>query len=205
MTGKMTLKDYKRHVAVFKLCARLPAEKSRPELYAELRGEAWAYAEEFDPETPLTKKGVGLLELMSHNFDDTKVGTLGDELRGDRDCNGKPNDGYNVTLMTETDTANEEDQAATNCFIQHQNFMMSQPLTRVMGGTKLRKSMRGRIVVMEHHPPAAEEHASNFMSWVAALQGWLRNDNWRATWCVVCPMVFVSIALDVAHPLAQHT
>ena len=77
-----TMKDYKRHVAVFRLRTAIPAEKQGPELYAELKGQAWDQAEELDPNTLFTADGVEqLLTFLGRKFDDTKVMELGDELR----------------------------------------------------------------------------------------------------------------------------
>ena len=80
--SKQTVRDYRRHVAVFQLRTAIPIEKQGPELYAELKGPAWEQAEELDPTDLFEVGGVTiLLDFLAKKFDDTKVMELGDELR----------------------------------------------------------------------------------------------------------------------------
>ncbi|CAK0803743.1 unnamed protein product [Prorocentrum cordatum] len=78
----MTMKDYKRRVAVFRIRTRLPVEKQAAELYAELQGDAWVHAEDLDPMTLQNAGGVQmLLDFLADKFDDEKAMELGSELK----------------------------------------------------------------------------------------------------------------------------
>ena len=72
--GNQTMRDYKRHVAVFRLRTQIAAEKQGPELCAEFKGAAWNQAEELDPDSLYAADGVEqLLDFLCKKFDDTKV------------------------------------------------------------------------------------------------------------------------------------
>ena len=44
----MTMKDFRRRVAVFKIRTRVPVEKQAAELHGELKGDVWVHAEDLD-------------------------------------------------------------------------------------------------------------------------------------------------------------
>eukprot|EP00959_Pyramimonas_sp_CCMP1952_P328246 6872357-Pyramimonas_sp.AAC.1 len=74
----MTMKDFQRRVAVFKMRTRVPVEKQAAELYGELKGNAWIHAEDLDPTILQGEEGIQtLLDFLAEKFDDEKVMELG--------------------------------------------------------------------------------------------------------------------------------